>query len=866
MRHLFTTICLLSFVLTSLGQITDPTTYHGYTLGTRYTITANHYNYYETLAKHPRVVHQTYGKSIQGRDLVQLIISSEANLAKLDQIKANNRKLTRLNSPLDDAEKNELISANPAILYIFIVDTDEEAGVEVLSEVAYDLATRDDAVARNIRDNLVVIFSPLTNPDAHTRYVTWQGLYDIPGASLDPNAIENRAHWGMNTDGNAIGLDVNRDFSFFATPEMAALGKTMMDWRPNLVLDVHSGPTTHFIPPFSPPYHDLWPEKAYQWWVDVAEITGKRFGEKGWSLFSRNQFDGVSHVGFGLSWAMLGPSVSSFLFETFGGRPGRTTGFIRTDGTLATMRMAMDRHAEGAWTLMEVAADRKNELLNDAYDTQIAGVQAAKDASIRQIIIPKDQDIAKLNRLMERLSTNDIEVLAASNDFTTTVKNYLDPKGTGYKRSFSKGDLMINVDQPQARLVRAFFDPDVDDENPETWVPAGRDMPFYDVTWNLFPLIFGVDAYMATTTNSGTAATELSDNKDQKINKAYAYFLTPDKEANYKLVMRMAQEGYKWRVFKSWFKIGDTTYPKGTFAAITLRNPDHFPARLATLAASYGAEVNTVDSPFTDGGVTFGDDTRLAPIPTPKVAVLADWPVMQDHYYGGIRSVLESDFDFTFSPVMLSTLNQGDLSEYSAIVLPNAGLDIRGGPGFSQGYKGRLKLENLRQYVMNGGTLVVHHAAGEIIATDEVLGKGVSFKGYAEYSNGTILKGQFTNTENIPTEIVNWQPGMNEVGQSLLATGYSATQLGLPAAYPIVLEPENPQDVVITYGQDQERLLLDGFMLEEDKQKLAGAPYLLTTKIGKGRVIYFASSPTFRGYWYSIHRLFLNSLLLGNLE
>ncbi|MDH4058483.1 MAG: M14 family zinc carboxypeptidase, partial [Cyclobacteriaceae bacterium] len=324
-----------------------PAEFHGYALGTTYTITANHYEYYKELAKSPRVQHVIYGQSIQHRPLVQLIVSSEINLARLEEIKANNRKLTRLNGPLPQSEKDALIKNTPAIIYIFIVDTDEEAGTEVLSEVAYDLATREDTAAKSVRDNLVVIFSPLTNPDAHARYVTWNGLYDVKGASIDQNAVENRAHWGMNTDGNAMGIDVNRDFSFFVTPEMSALGKAMMDWRPNLILDVHSGPNTHFIPPFSPPYHQLWPEKSYQWWVDVAEVAGKRFGEKGWSLFARNQFDGVTHVGFGLSWAMLGPSLSSFLFETFGGRPGRSTAFIRSDGTLATMRMAMDRHAEG---------------------------------------------------------------------------------------------------------------------------------------------------------------------------------------------------------------------------------------------------------------------------------------------------------------------------------------------------------------------------------------------------------------------------------------------------------------------------------------------------------------------------------------
>lgn len=848
------------------AQFLSPEAFNGYAGGTTYTVTGNHYQYYRHLAESGRVLHNTYGKSIQNRDLVQLIISSEENLANIEKIKADNRTLTRLEGAISDTEKQRILSENPSILYIFIVDTDEEAGVEVLSEVAFDLVTRDDATAKSIRDNLVVIISPLTNPDSHARYVTWQGLYNIPGASVDPNAIENRVHWGMNTDGNAMGLDVNRDFSFFATPEMSALGEQIMEWRPNLVLDVHSGPTTHFIPPFAPPYHKLWPAKAYDWWVDVAEETGERFGEKGWSLFSRNQFDGVTHVGFGLSWAMLGPSLSSFLFETFGGRPGRTTAFVRTDGTLATMRMAMDRHAEGAWTLMEVAAREKKRLMEDTYEAQLKGVMDARNSAIKHIIIPAEQDPSRVNRMIERLKIQDIEVKQAQADFTVVSTSY-DRSAINAKKSYKTGDYVIDLNQPQARLVRSFFDPSIDDDNPETWVPAGRNMPFYDVTWNTYPLIFGVEAYHTGSALSvNTDVATMIEARSSMPAKSYAYFLTPDQESSYKLVMKMSQEGYKWRVFKSWFQIGDQTYPKGTFAALSLRNPDHFYERLVELTKEHKVEVNTADNPFTDGGVTFGDDVRLAPIKQPKVAVLADWPVMQDHYYGGIRNVLERDYDFTFTPVMLSTLNGGDLSEYTTVVLPNAGLDIRGGPGFSKGYKGALKLDNLRAYVLNGGTLIASHAAGEVIANDEVLGAGVTFEGFAEYSNGTILQGEFTNTDAVPTQRVPWQPGMNEMGQSILATGYSIKTMGLPAAYPILLTAENQDNVVLSYGASKSELLLDGFMLDEDKEKLAGAPYMLRTKVGKGHVVYFASDPTFRGYWYSIHKLFLNALILGNHE
>ena len=115
--------------------------------------------------------------------------------------------------------------------------------------MAWELATSEDAPLRAIRDDVVTIFAPLTNPDSHARYVTWHQLYDVDGAAVDPLAIENRAHWGMNTDGNAWGVDVNRDFGWFVTPEMSALARTMMAWRPQLLLDVHSGPNVIFFPP-----------------------------------------------------------------------------------------------------------------------------------------------------------------------------------------------------------------------------------------------------------------------------------------------------------------------------------------------------------------------------------------------------------------------------------------------------------------------------------------------------------------------------------------------------------------------------------------------------------------------------------------
>ena len=193
--------------------------------------------------------------------------------------------------------------------------------------------------------------------------------------------------------------------------------------------------------------------------------TGKRFGEKGWSLFSRADFDGVTSVGFGLSWGMLSTSVSSFLFETFGGRPGRTTSFIRTDGTEATMRMAMDRHALGAWTLLEMAADRKDQLLRDNYEAVLEGVSEAQKSRIKQIIIPKTGDTGdatKVTRMIKRLQMQGISVKASSGSFSAEVSDLYDLNNSG-RVNFDNGAYVIDFTQPQARLARALLDPTIDE-------------------------------------------------------------------------------------------------------------------------------------------------------------------------------------------------------------------------------------------------------------------------------------------------------------------------------------------------------------------------------------------------------------------
>jgi hypothetical protein len=271
-----------------------------------------------------------------------------------------------------------------------------------------------------------------------------------------------------------------------------------------------------------------------------------------------------------------------------------------------------------------------------------------------------------------------------------------------------------------------------------------------------------------------------------------------------------------------------------------------------------------VAGPFTESGVTFGDDQNLAALPAPRIAVLADWPVNHDHTYGGIRSVLEGDFGLPFAPVMLATLAAADLSGYTAVVLPHAGMDVRGGPNFNAGYRGRLDLANLRAYVRGGGTLVAVQGAAAFVVEDEVLGRGVSMDGWAEETEGTA-RAEWVRIPRPAGDIVPWRPGLGELGLPLLAAGHDGEELAAPASFPVLLslDEASAATVVARYSPDPERLALDGFIPPWDAENIAGRPFAVVQPVGRGRVVLFAEDLTFRGAWYGMNTLFLNALLLG---
>jgi hypothetical protein len=733
----------------------------------------------------------------------------------------------------------------------------EFPGIEGSMQIAYNLATKEDAETQKMRDELLVIMSPMTNPDAHAKTVEWLEIYNVPGSSVDPNSKQNRTPWGLQRDGNVWGIDLNRDFTWFVTPETRAMAELSVDWQPQTMLDLHCCPPVFFMTPTGPPDHPMWPESNRKWANRSLEIAQQEFGEKGYSMSSGMDYAGITYLGHGITWGLLGPTISGQMFESIGGVPA----VRRSDGSVATIKGGIERHIIGTRAVMKNLSENKQELLKDAYNQSVNSAEEAREATVRGAVIPAEGpnvDQTKLKRLLDRLELQGIEIKKATEPFTVEGRPFLD-LDSKTAREFPAGTYYVDFVQPYSRLARSVLDPTQQTPVPQVDPRNDREAPFYDSQVQNLPMLFGVNAYtidqdVPSVQHEAFQSLELESSvAEADTDIPYGYVLPAGKESSYKVAVSLMQDDYKVRVFKGPFINDGTEYEKGTFAVIQKRNNEGLNDRIHSLAKKYGAQLVEIDSPINSAGVDFGNADLVEHIPNPLIAVLADDPADFGDMYGGIRTALEVDFDFTFSSVRKSVLENADLSKYTAIVLPEG-----------NGYEQSLDLTNIKQYVQNGGTVIAAKNAGLALSKDSVLGKSVTFKEHADQTFGTILRAEWiTYNAPPPGEWMAWEPNI-KVDRPLLSVGFEK-EFAARGSNVLLYEVDENSDaeVLAHYTNETENILLDGFMVEKDKEKIAGHPYVVDHPVGQGRVIYLTEPINYRGYWYGTNLIFLNSLLFG---
>lgn len=177
----------------------------GYNIGAPRTLTynADQLRYYRALAAAtPRVRIETIGKSDEGRELVVVWISSEANMAKLEQ---NRKNLAKIADPrgMTEAQVRTLISeTKPHYHLMGGLHSGETGPSETLMELAYRLAVETSPIINQIRDQMYVSITPAADADGRDRNVDWfyRGLEaEEAAAAAAPPAPPSNAAPGDST-------------------------------------------------------------------------------------------------------------------------------------------------------------------------------------------------------------------------------------------------------------------------------------------------------------------------------------------------------------------------------------------------------------------------------------------------------------------------------------------------------------------------------------------------------------------------------------------------------------------------------------------------------------------------------------------
>lgn len=201
--------------------------------------------YFERIARaSDRVELVDLGPTTDGNRLMGAVVSAPENIARLDAIKAANRRLADPRT-LSPEEAKAVAATHKAVLVIGAsIHATEIGATQAANELLYGLATTEDpALVASLRE-VVLILVPSLNPDGHVLVVDWYGRHK--GTPFEGSPMPWLYH-------KYVGHDINRDAFMLNMNENRSLARFFYrDWHPQVFLTMHQmGPRgpRFFVPP-----------------------------------------------------------------------------------------------------------------------------------------------------------------------------------------------------------------------------------------------------------------------------------------------------------------------------------------------------------------------------------------------------------------------------------------------------------------------------------------------------------------------------------------------------------------------------------------------------------------------------------------
>lgn len=675
------------------------------------------YGYFRALARAtPRVRVETVDTSEEGRPIILVVIADEATMRTLGRYRA---LLARLADPRTlPADSVDAVVARAKPIYYLNggMHSPEMGSPEMLTELAYRLAVSDDPAIRRIRDHVITLINPVSEPDGRDKQVDWYLRYTKGRTNWDDGFPRSSPFWGKYVlhDNNRDGLQVSQAIT-------KAIFSVYYRWHPLVMHDLHESIPLLYISTGTGPYNVTNDPIVVGEWTTMANNDITTLAAQGLpGVWTWGFFDGW-WPGYGMWVANNHNSIARF-FETFGNAGGDT--YVRdlstqkfagdpvtsrqwyrpwppTDSVRWSSRDNVNYMEAGVLASLGYAATNGPTLLRDFWRKSEHSLQRGRTETPHAYVIPgfaKQRDPRRAAYLVNQLERQHIEVRR---------------RATGD----SAGDFVVLLDQPYRDLAVNLL-------SRQHYPQDAKYPPYDDIAWTLGAL-YGVDVHPVNDTSvfhwpglellrdTVAATAEARGNGGTWIlpYRAQAEVLP----ALYWLRAHAAGS-HAWALERA-FTAGADSFPAGS---VLLDGVDAATAR--TLAATWGLPLVGEAAP--------GDVPRHA-LDLPRIAIYHTWFETQDAGWAfytftmaGIpytiidkddlrRGDLRSRFDVLLVPnvhASLTRLINGVSRDFGPIPFertketpafgsPVSSPDITGGPGFTG-------LAHLRQFVDDGGTLI----------------------------------------------------------------------------------------------------------------------------------------------------------------
>ncbi|HSE16978.1 MAG TPA: M14 family metallopeptidase [Pyrinomonadaceae bacterium] len=763
-------------------------------------------DYFERLDRaSDRVLVQTLGQSTLKRPLIVAFISARENILALPKYKEMQQQLADPRKITQNLQRDRLLANGKVVVAISCsIHSTEIVASQMSMQLAYELATAQDADTREILQNTILMLIPSPNPDGIDIVANW--YRKTLGTSHEGREPPELYH-------HYAGHDDNRDWFMLNLKETQLITRLLWhDWFPQIVYDVHqqgSNGSRFFIPPFyDPPNPNISPLLLRQVGLIGHKVAADLQAAGFQGVLTNALYDTWWHGGFRTapyfhnSIGILSEAASARLMS-----PANVTVEQLSRSSTRGMRNATESSTNfpdpwpaGQWrprdimsmemisarSILEMAAKFRLEYLRNFYELGRKNIESTAKDEPQAYLIPagqaRDEAVAKL---VGSLIDQGVEVFRLDRELhvllATPVLRRVNPvaeKLGNYRRLASLasssmqeaplGSYIIFLNQPQRTNVLALFEPQI---YPNRLTGQGEAERPYDVAGWTLPLQMGVDAPAVVAIKEAANERKLTLLKDANEVRADL--------------------------------------------ALTLKKGDESPIK------------NPVKQPV-------------------RVGIYKGWTSNMDE--GWTRYIFDT-FNVPYTSVRDADMRQGALSsKFDALIFTSqAATQIINGNAtgtLPAEYTGGITeggVKNLKEFVNNGGMMICFDNACDMAIKEFDLPLKNTLEGVRSsefYCPGSIVALDVDNKHPIASMLPSSVPAY-----FINSSAYAAT---------------TDANVRVIARYAKENVLLSGWLLGEDR--LRGQIALAEVSVGKGRIVLFGFRPQHRGQAWATLPFIWNAL------